>query len=249
MSGRPRVRGVMLCGRDGRDLRVPAPIVIAADGRRSRLALALGLTHHPRRPRRWAVGAYFSGVAGVSTFGEMHVRRGWYVGIARVPSGLVNVCAVVPRAAGLDDPASTLLRQIRRDSGLRSRFDAAALVAPPVVLGPLAVEATDAGLPGLLLAGDAAGFIDPMTGDGLRFAVRGGELAGQVALAALAGRLGSPYAQLRRLRRREFGRKWRFNRSVRRLVERPLAVELAGVAALVAPWVLRKAIRYAGDDA
>ena len=30
---------------------------------------------------------------------------------------------------------------------------------------------------GLLLAGDAAGFIDPMTGDGLRFAVRGGVLA------------------------------------------------------------------------
>jgi 2-polyprenyl-6-methoxyphenol hydroxylase-like FAD-dependent oxidoreductase len=27
------------------------------------------------------------------------------------------------------------------------------------------------------LAGDAAGFIDPMTGDGLRFAVQGGELA------------------------------------------------------------------------
>ena len=90
-------------------------------------------------------------------------------------------------------------------------------------------------------------FIDPMTGDGLRFAVRGGELAAEVALASFGGRLGRPYAQLQRLRQREFGTKWRFNRTVRRLVDRSLSVELAGVAALTAPWLLRRAIRYAGD--
>ena len=54
------------------------------------------------------------------------------------------------------------------------------------VLGPLAVNARAAGCPGLLLAGDAAGFVDPMTGDGLRFALRGGELAAQAALDELA---------------------------------------------------------------
>jgi flavin-dependent dehydrogenase len=102
-------------------------------------------------------------------------------------------------------------------------------------------------MPGLLLAGDAAGFIDPMTGDGLRFAVRGGELAGEVALAAAAGRLGRPYAVLRRLRQREFGTKWRFNRTLRRVVDRALTVELAGAVALTAPWILHRAIRYAGD--
>ena len=35
----------------------------------------------------------------------------------------------------------------------------------------------------VLLAGDAAGFVDPMTGDGLRFAVEGGELAARAAHA------------------------------------------------------------------
>jgi menaquinone-9 beta-reductase len=245
----PRVRGIVLAGRDGRDLRLPAAMVIGADGRRSRLALKVGLTRHPRRPRRWAVGGYFSDVLDVSSFGEMHVRRGRYVGIARVPSGLVNVCAVVGRRAGLDQPAAVLLAQIARDARLRERFRAATLVAPPVVLGPLAVDAADAGMPGLLLAGDAAGFIDPMTGDGLRFAVRGGELAAEIALAAFGGRVARPHAQLRRRRQREFGRKWRFNRTVRRLVGRPLTVELAGIAAFTAPWVLQRAIRYAGDVA
>ena len=87
--------GVVIAGRDGRDVRVPAPLVIAADGRRSRLALPLGLARHPRRPRRWAIGAYFEDVAGLTSFGEMHVRRGRYLGVApRAVRACANVCLV-----------------------------------------------------------------------------------------------------------------------------------------------------------
>ena len=243
----PRVRGVIIRGRDGRDLRVPAPLVIAADGRRSRLALALGLAHHPQRPRRWAVGAYFDNVADLTSFGEMHIRRGRYIGVARVPSMLANVCVVVPRGTGLDDPACLVRSELDRDPKLRERFASAQMATAPVVLGPLAVDATGAGVPGLLLAGDAAGFIDPMTGDGLRFAVRGGELAGECALAALTGKIAAPYVQLARLRQREFGAKWRFNRSLRRIVGRGTSVEVAGVASAIAPWILRRIVRFAGD--
>ena len=56
------------------------------------------------------------------------------------------------------------------------------------MLGPLAVDVNGAGVEGLLLAGDAAGFIDPMTGDGLRLALRGGEIAAAAALESLEGR-------------------------------------------------------------
>ena len=249
-----RVRGVVIAGRDGRDIRVPAPLVIAADGRRSRLALPLGLARHPRRPRRWAIGAYFDRVAGVTSFGEMHVRRGRYLGIAPVPGGSVNVCLVAPGEAlrtgsssALDDPSRLLQQAIDADPDLRERFADARMTAVPVVLGPLAIDAAAAGAPGLLLAGDAAGFIDPMTGDGLRFAVRGGELAAQVALAALAGTLAPPHVRLARLRRREFAAKWRFNRTLRRLVSRGTTVEIAGLVALAAPWLLRRTIAFAGD--
>jgi flavin-dependent dehydrogenase len=245
----PRVRGVVLAGRDGQDLRVPAPLVIAADGRRSRLALALGLARQPRVPRRWAIGAYFENVAGVTSFGEMHVRRGRYLGIAPVPSGCTNVCLVVPRTSGLDAPSALLARAIDGDRQLRERFTDARMMTPPVVLGPLAVDVAAPGIPGLLLAGDAAGFIDPMTGDGLRFAVRGGEFAAEVALAAFAGKLAQPHVRLARLRRREFAAKWRFNRTLRRLVDRGMTVELAGLVAAAAPWVLRRTIAFAGDVA
>jgi menaquinone-9 beta-reductase len=258
-----RVRGVVIAGRDGRDVRVPAPLVIAADGRRSRLAFPLGLARHPRRPRRWAIGAYFENVAGLTSFGEMHVRRGRYLGIAPVPSGSVNVCLVTPgpstrlgagpsrrtgaAVTGLDDPARSLQQAIDGDPQLRERFAGARMTSAPVVLGPLAIDAAAAGAPGLLLAGDAAGFIDPMTGDGLRFAVRGGELAAEVALAALSGRLADPHVRLARLRRREFAAKWRFNRTLRSLVSSPLAIRALAQGARVAPGIVHAMVRYAGD--
>ncbi|HXT32225.1 MAG TPA: NAD(P)/FAD-dependent oxidoreductase [Vicinamibacterales bacterium] len=245
-GGEARVRGVVIAGRDGRDLRVPAPLVIAADGRRSRLALPLGLVRHPASPRRWAIGGYFEGVAGVTSFGEMHVRRGRYIGVAPVPSGLTNVCVVVP--AGERFVARALLeRTVAADPQLRERFAGARLASAPAVIGPLAVDADAAGVPGLLLAGDAAGFIDPMTGDGLRFAVRGGELAAEAALAAFAGQSATPHVRLGRARRLEFSAKWRFNRALRRLVDRAVTVELAGAVAAAAPWMLRRTIGFAGD--
>lgn len=243
----PRVRGLVLAGRHGRDLRIPAPLVIAADGASSRLARALRLAVSPVRPRRWAIGAYFDGVSGVGGFGEMHVRRGHYIGIAPAASGAANVCLVIPRGVRLNEPAAVLRRVIAHDVVLRDRFASARMVALPVVLGPLAVDVPMPGAPGLLLAGDAAGFIDPMTGDGLRFAIRGGELAADVALAAFDGRAGAPHQMLERLRRREFAGKWRFNRTVRALVARAAAVDLASAATWVAPWALRRAIAFAGD--
>jgi len=242
-----RVRGIVMAGRDGGDVRVPAPFVIAADGRRSTLAVALGLSRQPKRPRRWAIGGYFAGVEGLRPFGEMHVRRGRYIGVAPVPGGLANVCLVVPDPRNMDDPAAELKNAVARDATLRDRFAKASLVDRPSVLGPLAVDARDAGIEGLVLAGDAAGFIDPMTGDGLRFAVRGGELAAQAVLAAMAGRIAHPHAALAVERRREFAAKWRFNRALRRLVGAPFAVQAAGLVASAAPSILRKTIRFAGD--
>ena len=130
---------------------------------------------------------------------------------------------------------------------LRDRFAGARVVRPPIVLGPLACDITGHAIDGLLLAGDAAGFIDPMTGDGLRFAVRGGELAAAAALEALATGWNGLHARLARERRREFWAKWRFNRAVRPAAERPSIVEAAAAGAQLAPGLVRRMIAFAGD--
>jgi flavin-dependent dehydrogenase len=254
----PRIGGVVTWG----NRVVQARVVIAADGRHSTMAFGLGLARHPVRPRRWAIGAYFDNVAGPSQpslRGEMHVRFGGYIGVAPIPGGLTNVCLVTSTDApvggdlpGLErrplrDPAGLLRRVLVSDPILRDRFAGARLLTRPVVLGPLAVDVRKQGLDGLLLAGDAAGFVDPMTGDGLRFAVRGGELAAGAAFQVLEHGWSGVHATLARARRRDFAGKWRFNRLLRALVASPRAVHLGEVATIVAPAVLRAVVRHAGD--
>ena len=86
-----------------------------------------------------------------------------------------------------------------------------------------------------------------MTGDGLRFAVRGGELAALAALQALEHGWTGVHARLAAERRRAFGGKWRFNRALRALVASPRAVDAAAIRRAVAPGVLRAVIARAGD--
>jgi flavin-dependent dehydrogenase len=241
-----RVCGVMVSG--SRERRVIARLVIAADGGSSRIARALRLAHHARSPRRWAVGAYAEGVTGTTSCGEMHVRRSKYIGVAPLSGGLTNICVVSADRTALRQPERLLWDSVRGDAQLADRFARSRLVAPPVCLGPLAVESTTCGMPGLLLAGDAAGFIDPMTGDGLRFACRGGELAAEAALAALERGDEQPHTWLQRARRREFLVKWRFNRALRSLVASPIALDVAAGSAEWFPGWVQRAIRYAGDE-
>jgi menaquinone-9 beta-reductase len=249
-SARQPVASGVVCGTNGSARTIRSRVVIAADGRRSVIAFGLGLARHPVRPRRWAIGAYFEQVAGMSTLGEMHVRQGRYVGIAPLPGGLTNVCLVRPWQAGdgsSRNPADLLRRELACDPMLRDRFASARLVTEPSVLGPLAVDVTPPAVDGLLLAGDAAGFIDPMTGDGMRFAVSGGELAARAALDALERGWAGVQARLTRDRAREFRAKWRFNRALRALVASPAGLRLAGALAPAAPSLFQAIVCRAGD--
>jgi flavin-dependent dehydrogenase len=256
-----QVAGVQVATPGGRR-EIAARIVVAADGRASRLGRAARLSAFARAPRRWAYGAYFAGVRDVALRGEMHIRPDGYIGLAPLPSGLTNVCVVREatffrrrpdaagpgsQAAGFNRKTDTVLAAaISSDRVLRERFIAAEQVTPLTTLGPLAVDAAACGIPGLLLAGDAAGFVDPMTGDGMRFALRGGELAAEAAMQELA--TGRPsHAALERARAREFGGKWRLNRMLRGLVGTPLALSVAATATTWWDSPVRLLIAAAGD--
>jgi flavin-dependent dehydrogenase len=242
----PVVRGVLLEAR-GRRTRLPAQVTIAADGRRSTLAFSLGLARHPARPRRWAIGAYYEGVTGLAARGEMHVRPGCYLGVAPLPGGLANTCLVTTPRQGFADPARLLDHAVREDPCLADRFASARRVSRCMTVGPLAVDARAAGRPGLLLAGDAAGFVDPMTGDGLRFAIEGGLLAAEAALEALEHPDREAWRILAQRRRDAFGRKLLFNRALRRLVSSPGAVRLLAHAGRALAPALERVISFAGD--
>jgi geranylgeranyl reductase family protein len=248
-SDTSRVIGVRVAA-SGDDHDVHARVVIAADGRHSRIAFGMGLAKYAASPKRWAFSAYFVDVQGLSSRGEMHIREDGYIGIAPLPGDVTNVCVVRDlktmfraqrvNADGVMDAA------VKNDPALRERFARARQVSGVTSLGPLAIDGITAGYPGLLLAGDAAGFIDPMTGDGLRFACRGGELAAEAALRELSS--GVPACEsLWAARGHEFGPKWRINRGLRALVSSPRAVGLA--ARVTRRWAapVRVLVRVAGD--
>ena len=88
-----RIVGVRVAA-SGEDHDLHARVVIAADGRHSKLAFGMGLAEYALRPKRWAFGAYFAGVQGLTTQGEMHVRQDGYVGVAPLPGDMANVCVV-----------------------------------------------------------------------------------------------------------------------------------------------------------
>jgi geranylgeranyl reductase family protein len=249
--GRPVVRGVIVSrrGSPASPVRLPASITIAADGRRSAIARALGLIRHPLHPRRWAFGVYAEGIEGTTDVGEMHIRPNFYFGIAPLTGGRCNICLVTTPRPGVR-PVEVIRRTIAAEPALAPRFARARFDADVRVMGPLAVDARAAGAEGVLLAGDAAGFVDPMTGDGLHLAMRGAELAAQEAVRVLEhGDFVEAVRRLDEARRETLRPKQQFNRLLRRLTASPSAVRAGDVGARVAPGLIRWAIRYAGDAA
>jgi flavin-dependent dehydrogenase len=243
------VRGLVVStrGRPG-ETRLPSTMVVAADGRRSVLARHLGLRRDPPAVRRWAFGVYASGVDGMQDVGEMHVRHGWYLGLAPLGDDLVNVCLVTPPRPPGRTPLEVIRAAIDRDPLLLARLARARFLDPVRVLGPLAADVRAVGAPGLLLAGDASGFVDPMTGDGLLLAMQGARLAALETVRALeTGDVGGAIGRLAEARHRAFGRKVRFNRWMRRIVATPAAVDAASAGARIVPGLIRSAVRYAGD--
>lgn len=242
------VRGVVFARHPtAADVRMPALIVIGADGRRSVTARHAGL-HVPSRIRRWAFGAYATGIAGMTDLGEMHVRPGSYCGLAPLGDGLVNVCVVTTPPPGTRGVLDVVRGVVSRDEELSERFATVRFEETTSVLGPLAADVRAVGVPGLLLAGDAAGFVDPMTGDGIHLAMQGARLAAGEALRAIdLGTFAEAVTRLARARHRRFGGKVRFNRVVRGLVQVPALLGLASLGARLAPAAIDRAVAYAGD--
>jgi flavin-dependent dehydrogenase len=193
----------------------------------------LGLIRSGRFPRRIALVSHWRGIADIGDYGEMHVERDGYVGLAPVDDGLVNVAIVIPasRAHKIgSDRGQFVSEWLGRRPHLVKRFTRAVRESSVVATGPFNVRARRAWAPGTLLVGDAADFFDPFTGEGIYAALRGGELAAEAALGSLANTLSDePLREYERARRAEFSGKWRVERLVGAAVAFPALIERAAI--------------------
>jgi len=257
------VTGVRFADRDARVHDVRARLVVGADGRASVVAERLGC-RRPHALRRMALVTYVAGLESCRDLGEIFVDPPDYAILNPIAPDRVNLALVVPLAHAVrwsDRLDDFMVARVRQLPHLARRLAGATRVAPIRALGPLAHRVAPPKTGGVLLVGDAGGFYDPFTGEGVFTALRSAELAVATIVRALAGGDVSAraLAGYERARREVFSGKERVtqalqflirhrrlaNFAVRALARRPAALDaLLGVFGdYVPPRALGAALR------
>lgn len=143
--------------------------LLAADGLHSPVRRELGLHGHSRRPARFGLRRHYA-VAPWSDLVEVHWAPGAEAYVTPVDERLVGV-------AVLSGPGASYPEGLSRFPALVERLGDAPAVTPVRGAGPLRqdVRARTAGR--VLLIGDAAGYVDALTGEGLTLGLRSGRAA------------------------------------------------------------------------
>lgn len=207
-------------------------IVIGADGRHSIVARSLNLSRDIPWFRRTGLMAHYTNLdfGGLDDQGEMHVGRGAYVGIAPLEDGLFNVAlvsaskAVIERKGSIDAYFDEGLGAI---PGLHDRFAGASRLGPVRGVGSMAHRLRRTVGDGYLLIGDAAGFLDPFTGEGIYEALRAAQLAAPIVHEALCRNDTSAEALVsyRGARRRAFAAKRQVSWIVQGFIGKPILID------------------------
>ena len=196
---------------------VRARVVVGADGPGSVVARAAGVSRPVRLPPRLGLSWHQADVRGDGPLeARLQVIHDGYVGIAPVPGGRVNVGIVLGpawRPALASDGAARVAASAL--AGLRPApdDDLSWRNGPPCdrIAGasPLGARVTRRGGTGWFLVGDAAGFLDPFTGEGVHRALVSARLAAPAIVAAVRGRAtpGTAGAAYDRAMRRRFATK------------------------------------------
>lgn len=225
-----RVTGAKLRTGNGEPFEVRAKWVVGADGVNSGVARDMGV----RKPIPWldrfALAAHFEGVA-PEMHAEAHLFPGGFLAATTVDRSIYSVNLVVPRShlrqrqsANWDEFVDGYLDHA---PSMKQRLASARRISPWRGIGPMASTTTRQWQPGTALVGDACGYVDPLTGEGIYFALVGGRALG----AAMAAALATPRAEASAMadyvaaRRREIQPRLQGSLVLQRLLRRPMLVK------------------------
>ena len=194
------VRHVDETGRkSGDELSYQAPIVLAADGNSSRLALAMGIAKRADRPMGVAVRTYYTSPRhdddwleswlelwdGAPGEGSLLPGYGWIFGVGdgtcNVGLGILNTSSAFQQVDYKD-----LLRRWLEHTPVQWGFLEENRTGP--VRGaalPMGFNRKPHYAKGMLLLGDAGGMVNPFNGEGIAYAMESAEVAADVVVQAL----------------------------------------------------------------
>lgn len=163
---------------------IRARFVALADGLRSALRHRLGWTVGPRPPHRYGIVAHWTMAAPVDPWVRITFDRGLevYEGPVANNQRMVALLCYQDRMREFGGRLESRYREIAQ--AIRPGLHEADLVGSVSAVGPFWYGATTVADRGIFLVGDAAGFTDPITAEGIATGLR--------QARALADALGSP---------------------------------------------------------
>ncbi len=249
-----RVLGAELRAPDGGLQTIAARWVVGADGVHSRVARELGVQQRLAWLDQFALVAHFDGVPALPT-AEVHLFPGGFFAATTVDAGVFSLNLVVPRARLRERPDRNagwdafVAAHLEHAPALAERLAGHDRLTPWRGTGPFAYRTTAQTFAGAALVGDAAGYVDPLTGEGIFFALFGGRALAEAIAASLhePARTGKAMAGYRRARRRELGPRLSASRTLQRALRHPRLVRGVLGRAERWPWLADLMVTLSGD--
>jgi menaquinone-9 beta-reductase len=244
-------------GESPRGVTYRARVVVAADGNSSRLSVAMGLRKRDDRPMGVAVRTYYTSPRHDDDYLESWLDLwdgdrllpgyGWIFGMgdgtSNVGLGMLNTSD----AFGKTDYRDLLKRWLRSmpeewgyvEENRTEPVRGAAL--------PMGFNRTPQYHKGLVLAGDAAGMVNPFNGEGIAYAMESGEILARVVAQALARPTRAETDRVLRSYPEElqaaYGRYYTLGRIFVELIGRPKLMRYATSRGMHHPQLMRFALK------
>jgi geranylgeranyl reductase family protein len=234
-----------------------ARVVVAADGNSSRLSVAMGLRKRDDRPMGVAVRTYYTSPRHKDDYLESWLDLwdgdrllpgyGWIFGMgdgtSNVGLGMLNTSA----AFGNTDYKALLrswLRSMPEEWGYTEENRTEPVRGAAL---PMGFNRTPHYHRGLLLAGDAAGMVNPFNGEGIAYAMESGEILARVVSQALARPTAAETERVLRgypeVLQDAYGRYYTLGRVFVELIGRPRLMRYATARGMHHPQLMKFALK------
>lgn len=186
----PGLPGVVTKEADGETGVRQARLLVGADGLRSTVGRAIGSPRRRPHIRKISLTCRVEGSGPPVTHGQLVLGLGWTVGLAPVATqaNLWNLTVVVDAKRYGREVAQSPEATVQRfcaEAAFAWR-EGPAILGGPWTSGPFDWPGHRAVADGVLLVGDAIGYFDPLTGQGIYRAIRSAELAAPFIEKALS---------------------------------------------------------------